>query len=139
MSAPSLVPVRDTVLAAMREQARLHLPEECCGLLAGKSEVVAELIPASNVLASPRAYSIDPAELISAFRAMRERGFRHLGIYHSHPTGANFPSPRDVEMAFYPACAYFIVSLRVALDRQIRAFTIQNGRITELGIESIAG
>ncbi|MGH9449056.1 MAG: M67 family metallopeptidase [Terriglobia bacterium] len=138
-TAQAKVRVRAGVLAAMREQARLRLPEECCGLLAGAAEVVTELIPASNALASSRAYFIDPIELIGAFRALRERGLRHLGIYHSHPTGPNFPSPRDVEMAYYPACAYFILSPVAAFDLQIRAFTICNGRVEELKVEPAAG
>lgn len=132
------VRIRVGVLTAMREQARLHLPEECCGLLAGQPGLVTELIPASNTLASPREYFIDPIELIAALRAMRQRGLLHLGVYHSHPTGVNFPSQRDVDLAYYPACTYFIVSPAAAFDPQVRAFTIRNGQVAELGIEPVA-
>ena len=40
-------------------------------------------------------------------REMRAAGLELLGIYHSHPNGENEPSPRDVELAYYPEAAYF--------------------------------
>ncbi len=43
-------------------------------------------------------------------REIRAAGLELLGIYHSHPTGENKPSARDIERAYYPEAAYFIVS-----------------------------
>jgi proteasome lid subunit RPN8/RPN11 len=131
------VKVQAAVLETMLEQARRHLPEECCGLLAGAADVVTHCFPAMNALASEREFFIDPAELIKTLRSLRERGLKHQGIYHSHPAGDNFPSRRDLEMAYYPACAYFIISPAAAVERQIRAYRIEDGLITELLIERI--
>lgn len=119
----------------MRDQARLHLPNECCGLLVGEARVVTEIFPVSNSLASPREYFADPAELIGAFRTMRRRGLLHLGLYHSHPAGRAFPSRRDVEMAFYPNCFYFIVAPGTNLKLDVRAFTIRSGEIAGIAIQ----
>ncbi len=122
------------VLDAMLEHARRDAPLECCGLLAGRDDLITRMFPARNALASASEYSIDPQELISAFRSMRESGLTHLGIYHSHPHSENTPSPRDIELAYYPDCAYFIVSLAPLSGRAIRAFEIRDGRAMELEV-----
>ncbi len=130
------VGVREAVLARMLEHARSACPLECCGLLGGENGVISEILPATNALGSEREYSIAPADLVVALRSFRERGLAHLGIYHSHPRGENTPSRQDIEMAYYPSCAYFIVSPR-ASSRAVRAFELHDGRVTEIDIEVI--
>ena len=68
-------------------------------------------------------------------REIRAAGLELLGIYHSHPQGENSPSPRDLERAYYPEAAYFIVSPRYDAAQPIRAFAIRDGRAAELDIE----
>lgn len=138
-TAPLSIAVRNSVLSSMLEQARVQLPAECCGLVAGAEDVATEIFPVSNALASPHAYFAEPAELIRALRQIRERGLRHLGIYHSHPNGDNFPSSRDVELAYYPSVLYFIVNPRAGASDPVRAFSIAAGRVTELAIASVPG
>ncbi len=116
----------------MAEEAGRTPAQECCGLLAGREGVISEIFPARNVLASATEFEIAPAELFRIFRAMREAGLEHMGIYHSHPRGPAVPSPRDVERAFYPEAAYFILS-----PEAVRAFWIREGRVVELEIEAI--
>ena len=70
---------------------------------------------------------------------MRARGLEHLGIYHSHPAGRNVPSTRDIERAFYPDLAYFIVSPLTDAAKAVRAFSIRECRVTELTIETVHG
>ncbi len=60
-----------------------------------------------------------------------------LGIYHSHPGGENVPSATDVERAYYPDVAYFIVSPGLDAPRPIRAFSIRDGVATELDIKIV--
>jgi proteasome lid subunit RPN8/RPN11 len=97
--------------------------------------VISVVLPARNALASATAYEIEPAELFSLFRRMRDERLEHLGIYHSHPQSDNAPSARDLERAFYPDVAYFIISPRPDALRPVRAFLIANGRAAELVIE----
>lgn len=118
----------------MLAHARNTWPQECCGLLAGNNGVISEILPAPNALASATEYSIAPAELVAAFRSLRGRGLAHLGIYHSHPQGTNEPSRRDIDMAWYPSCVYFIISPR-ASARTLRAFEIRDGKVSELEIQ----
>jgi [CysO sulfur-carrier protein]-S-L-cysteine hydrolase len=132
-----IVPVRASLPDELLAEAR-RLPElECCGLLAGRAGVISEVLPARNFLASATAYEIEPAELFALFRRMRAEGLEHLGIYHSHPRGDNAPSPRDVERAFYPQAAYFILSPQTSAARPVRAFRIVQGQVRELTFRTV--
>ncbi|MGH9350671.1 MAG: Mov34/MPN/PAD-1 family protein, partial [Terriglobia bacterium] len=55
---------------------------------------------------------------------------------HSHPSSENFPSHRDVEMAFYPDCVHFIISPVVPFERRVRAFSIEDCQVAELSVVS---
>ena len=123
--------VRDALLV----QARSEPETECCGLLAGRDGVISVVLTARNALRSASAYEIDPAELFSLFRRMRDERLDHLGIYHSHLQSDNAPSASDLDRAFYPDVAYFIISPRPDALRPVRAFRIANGRAAELAIE----
>ena len=70
-------------------------------------------------------------------RSLRRDRLDLMGIYHSHPTTANEPSPTDISMAFYPDVAYFIASPRDDAEKPVRAFTIRDGAAQELVVEII--
>lgn len=131
----STIRVRADILDRMLEYARSQPAAECCGLLAGRGGIIIAIYPAENALASPTAYEIAPHELFALFRRMREERLDHVGIYHSHPAGENKPSTRDIEQAFYPEAAYFIISLQLDAPKPIRAFSIRDGRAAELEID----
>jgi len=129
--------VRGVVLNALVAESRREPDIECCGLLAGRDGVISVVLPARNALASASAYEIDPAELFSLFRRMRDERLDHLGIYHSHPHSGNAPSASDLDRAFYPDAAYFILSPQPHAPQPVRAFRIANGRAAELAIERV--
>ena len=118
----------------MIQHARRNPSIECCGLLAGADDVIIECFPARNALASATAYEIAPEELFGLFHRIRAGGLEHLGVYHSHPSTENFPSPRDIELAFYPDAAYLILSPRPDAPRPVRAFRIAGNEVEELEI-----
>ena len=119
----------------MLEQARSAGGEECCGLLAGRDAAITGILPARNAAQRPESeYEIAPEELFRLMREIRGAGLEMLGIYHSHPSGGNSPSASDVERAFYPEAAYFIVSPHGDPGRAVRAFAIRNGAVAELEI-----
>jgi proteasome lid subunit RPN8/RPN11 len=130
-----VIRVKRHLLDELLAQARRESQAECCGLLAGRDGVISVILPARNALSSATAYEIAPAELFALFRRMRQEGLDHLGIYHSHPNTDNAPSPSDIERAYYPDAAYFIVSPRPDAARPVRAFRIAGGRADELQIE----
>ena len=125
-----------TLYEALLEEARRGLPNECCGLLGGQGERATDIIPAANALASPTAYDIAVPELVALFRRLRDEKLELVAIYHSHPTGENFPSARDREQAFYPETPYVIVSPRAEARAPVRAFLIREGEVTELLVEA---
>jgi [CysO sulfur-carrier protein]-S-L-cysteine hydrolase len=120
------VRIRSAIVEQMKEEARRSAPQECCGLLAGRDGMITEIFPATNALESATEFEIAPTELFRIFRAMREPGLEHLGIYHSHPHGPEGPSARDVEQSYYSQAAYFVIS-----PKGVRAFAIRDGQVEE--------
>jgi proteasome lid subunit RPN8/RPN11 len=126
------------VVVEILNHARSNPVEECCGLLAGRDGAIAQAFPAQNVAEYPAtAYEIAPKELFRVMREIRGAALELLGIYHSHPNGDNQPSPRDVERAYYPDAAYFILSAHANAPEPIRAFSIREGHWIELTIQIV--
>jgi proteasome lid subunit RPN8/RPN11 len=132
-----IVRVRAGLLEELLAEARRDPRIECCGLLAGRDGVISVVLPARNALGSPTAYEIAPAELFALFRRMRAENLDHLGIYHSHPATDNAPSRTDLDRAYYPGAAWFILSPRADAERPVRAFRIADGRAAELSIKEV--
>ena len=120
----------------MLDHARQDRFRECCGLLAGRDGLITRAIPATNAASNPAtSYEIAPEEIFHRMREMRAGGIELLGIYHSHPNGKNEPSPRDIELAYYPDAAYFIISPLADCPRPVRAFSIRDGHVGELEVQ----
>src|SRR2546426_9886549 len=113
-----LVPRRfqDELLA----HARRELPNECCGLLAGKvttdrkGEPVARVercFPLVNAAASPVEYLSDARSMFAAVREMRahEHELEILAVYHSHPTSHPVPSGTDLDRNYSEEVINFII------------------------------
>lgn len=131
-------PIRITaqVKQALAEQALQARPAECCGLLSGDSRLITDVHPLRNEAERPESrYFASPEDLFAAMRRIREAGQILCGIYHSHPRSPAYPSPADVQMAFYPEAVYFIISLEPRLD--MRAFRISGAKIEEVGVTVI--
>lgn len=133
----AMVRVKKEILERLKKPVLQNGQQECCGLLAGRGGVIVRDFPATNALASATEYEIAPKELFQHMREIREAGLELMGIYHSHPNGDNKPSPRDIEWAYYPDVAYFIVSPQKDAPKPVRAFSIQNGKTVELNIEIV--
>lgn len=78
------------------------LPEEACGILAGRGGTVKAVLPVTNQLHSAVRYYMEPLELLRRLRWMDEQNLDFLGIYHSHPSGPDRLSARDVAENTYP-------------------------------------
>ena len=99
--------------------ARAELPNECCGLLAGRVEEPTEG-PVGRVLrrfalvneaASPREFLSYP---FNALKACSNEGIEFLAIYHSHPTSRPIPSAVDLARNYYSGLMCLIISLQSA-------------------------
>ncbi len=130
-----LIRVQDGVLFALQAHAQGAPENERCGLLAGCEGVITRVLHASNIAGDPATqYEIAPQELFQLMREIRSAGLKLLGIYHSHPHGANEPSRTDVQRAYYPDAAYFIVSPDAHAEKPVRAFAIRDGVVSELQV-----
>lgn len=115
----------------MIDHARAEIPNECCGLLAGKDGTILQLYRCDSAEKSPFRYYVDPKDQIRIMRELDQKEWDLIGIYHSHTHTEAYPSKTDLELAFYPEALYFIVSLQKADAPVIRAFRIVDGEIDE--------
>lgn len=127
--------MRDELVA----HARADVPNEVCGLLAGREGTAERAIRCANVHPTPLTrYQIDPRDQLRAFREMDERGEDLVGIYHSHPVTQPFPSPTDRAEAHYPDAFYVLVSLRSG-EPEVRAYRIApDGAVKEAEVSTAA-
>lgn len=120
----------------MIQHARDDLPNEACGIIAGKDGRATKLYRAINAEASPYRYSVDPKDLLRIHREVDENGWEFMVIYHSHTQTEAYPSPTDVRLAAWPEAYYVLVSLAGA-SPVVRAFRILDGAVTEEPIEVV--
>jgi [CysO sulfur-carrier protein]-S-L-cysteine hydrolase len=116
---------------AIIAHARSDFPFEVCGLLARDGDRLAAHYPIPNAARSMTYYSMDPKAMLHAFNEMEDAEWDLAAIYHSHTHTEAFPSPTDVQLAFYPEAVYLIVSLQDASQPVIRAFSIVHDHVTE--------
>src|SRR5207253_3261264 len=101
---------------AMIAQARAELPNECCGLLAGRIQEdhtarVFRRYPLVNETASPTRYLSEARSLLNADKDARRHALEFLAVYHSHPTSPPVPSRTDLDSNYWPGVMHFIISL----------------------------
>ena len=121
------------MLAGIIGHARDAAPLECCGLLAGKDELIDQYICTDNIRASEVAYQVNPVEHLAAIRSLRARGRVIVGAYHSHPRTPAVPSATDLAEAHDADLLYVIVSL--CDDRpDVRAYRLQDGTFVEVPV-----
>jgi proteasome lid subunit RPN8/RPN11 len=120
--------------------ARAGLPNEACGLIAGRvdgeTKVVEKVYLLSNPDNTPAHFSVDPKEQLAAVKDMRAQGLEPLGNLHSHPATPARPSAEDIKLAYDPRASYLIVSL--AEEKPVlKAFAVANGEAAPESLEII--
>ncbi len=114
----------------MRSQVQSCLPEEACGLLAGTAGTVHRVIPILNAARSPVRFRMDPREQLAALQQIDADGLDLLGIFHSHPSGPEAPSPTDIAEAAYSGV--YVIWSRVRGLWQARAYWLEESRVLEV-------
>jgi proteasome lid subunit RPN8/RPN11 len=107
----------------VREDLMVHLlasaPNEGVGMLGVYSPVRTDtgveaeavvFVPGRNIEHSPTHFTMDPHDVIAAFRRFRERGLQLGAIVHSHLKGPATPSVSDVNEWNYPEALMMIAS-----------------------------
>jgi [CysO sulfur-carrier protein]-S-L-cysteine hydrolase len=127
-----------SVYDQMVMHARKSLPNEACGVIAGRDGRPDRLYPIRNAEESPVVYRFDSNEQVRVFKDIDANGRELLAIFHSHTHTEAFPSPSDRALAqwrdpvtgeetpAYPGTRYLILSLAEPKP-VLRAFTFAGG------------
>lgn len=95
------------------EYAQSDYPNEACGLLAGKNDLIQKAIPITNVADTPQTqYQLDPIEQLQALKTLDTGDLDWIGIYHSHPQSMPIPSQTDINDSKDSKLLHLIVSLK---------------------------
>lgn len=116
------------------KQALDELPNEACGLLAGKYDEVIKRYPMTNIDESPEHFSFDPTEQFKVLRQSRSEGLKLIANYHSHPSTPARPSQEDIRLAFDSEIVYLILSLAGEVP-DLKGFKIKNGEVEAVEVE----
>ena len=119
--------IRDELI----DHAVAALPNEACGLLAGRDGRVERFYPTRNAAGSGTTYRLDPKEQFQVFTEIEDGGLELSGIFHSHTHTEAYPSETDRQQAFYPDAYYVLLSLADRSSPQLRAYTIVDGVVEE--------
>ena len=91
--------IRRDLLDQTIAHARAEYPNECCGLLAGRGDVVERVYSLPNADRSPVSFRIDPTDELAVFLEIDRVGLELVGVFHSHTHSAAYPSETDIRFA----------------------------------------
>ena len=110
--------------------AKSVLPEEACGLIAGREEDgvkhIEEVYLLENTDHSNEHFNISPQDQLKAIKDMRSKGLTPLGNWHSHPETPSRPSEEDKRLFFDSKARYLILSLMEKDNPVLNAFIVVN-------------
>lgn len=119
----------------MLDRAVSELPNEACGLIAGKLEggdkIIEKVYLLTNIDKSNEHFSLDPKEQLAAIKDMRAAGLAPLGNWHSHPESPSRPSDEDKRLAYDKNASYMILSLMDRDDPVLNSFHIEGDEATK--------
>jgi proteasome lid subunit RPN8/RPN11 len=116
--------------ASIRSLAGVAYPNEGCGVLIGsfvgpRTEVVdATSGTNTNTERARDRYLLDPADIVRADRAARDRGLDIVGFWHSHPDHPARPSQFDTDRAWVDY-VYVIVNTTADGAGDLNGFTLE--------------
>jgi proteasome lid subunit RPN8/RPN11 len=131
----TMIQLKKTDFLAMIEHAKKELPNEACGLIAGRLEgedkVIEKVYYLTNIDHSNEHFSLDPKEQLNAVKDMRAGGLKPLGNWHSHPESPSRPSDEDKRLAYDSQASYLILSLMEPEQPVLNSFHIEGDESTK--------
>ena len=119
----------------MLDHAVSELPNEACGLIAGRIEgndkLIEKVYLLTNIDKSNEHFSLDPKEQVAAIKDMRAAGLSPLGNWHSHPESPSRPSDEDKRLAYDKTASYMILSLLERENPVLNSFHIEGDEATK--------
>ena len=111
-------------------------PLEACGLLIGHhgTDAVERFVPIRNEAQSADIYRLDGGQYVAAALAADDDGLDIIGVMHTHPRTAAYPSNTDVAAASTPLIPptwhWVIVTLAWGFP-ELHSFRIVDGEVRE--------
>ena len=113
--------------------AQEDLPNECCGIVSTRDGSAVQVYRATNAVASPLRFEIDPRDLIRIHSDVERAGLEMGSMYHSHVKSPAYPSQTDVNFAQnWPGVIWLIVSVADRDAPDVRGFRITGADIEEV-------
>jgi proteasome lid subunit RPN8/RPN11 len=126
------------LLEAMIAHARTALPNECCGVLAGRivegTARVETHYAIGNDAASTSAYLSNARDLLNALKYVRAADHVVLAFYHSHPTTAPIPSRTDLRDNTWGETVAHVIIGNVTTDPELRAWWLGEREYSECAL-----
>lgn len=111
------------------DHAIAELPNEACGLIAGRidgaDKYIEKVYLLTNIDHSNEHFSLAPKEQLAAIKDMRSLGYIPLGNWHSHPETPSRPSEEDKRLAYDKRASYLILSLMDQEKPVLNSFHIE--------------
>jgi proteasome lid subunit RPN8/RPN11 len=127
------VRIARSLLQEIVAHARDDVPNECCGMVAGRNGKATRVYRARNAEESPFRYVIHPQDQFRITMEIEDRGEEIAAIYHSHTKSPAEPSQTDINLAeSWPDPVYLICSLAQADAPDVRAWSIRDGSVEEV-------
>ena len=119
-----MVKLSQTDYEKMVAHAESELPDEACGLIAGRidgdDKIIEKVYLLTNIDHSNEHFSLD----------QRANGLKPLGNWHSHPESPSRPSEEDKRLAYDSSASYLILSLMDRENPVLNSFHIE-GDVSE--------
>lgn len=135
-----------TMLTQLNHLTQQHQPTEICGVLLGKYAAggmqIEEFIPIRNVAPDPlHTFELEPHAWV---KLVMQHQNRMLGIFHSHPSSAPTPSPRDLkdlQLFGHLISAYLVIGSsdddESNVNLQLNCYCVISKSNQQLGLEPI--
>ena len=105
-------------------------PNESCAILFGRIEgkrvIIREIFLTKNTENSPVTFAISNQELIQAYSEAEKRKLDVIGIFHSHPHSAAYPSATDKKYMESNPVPWIIFS---NVENKFEAYVFESGII----------
>ncbi len=132
-----VVRVPEAIYREMVAHVLAGYPDEACGALGSKGDLVVKNYPTANAAEHPDDFSIiSEADIVRIYNDIDEYDGDMI-YYHSHPLSEAYPSERDKEWAKRSGYLYIIFSLQYHPEpAYARVFKIaSDGEVTEGKVE----
>lgn len=130
----SIIRIKNTLYNELIAYAKEHLPEEACGIVAGKIEGDEKLIEKvyflENVDHAEDHFTMNPKDQLATIKDIRANGMVQIGNWHSHPSSPSRPSVEDIRLSYDSKASYLILSFMTDAP-VINSFHVESGEYSK--------